>query len=121
MMHHQAALLPAFQLQSAMQDKICGAAFWQEQTAKRAALSSELYVSIASMMDPVRGRFFLLVTALICIYEMLLCRQGKMGLNSTKDASTKAVSVKKDASPPSWKEKVSASKVSGFFTTNLHP
>lgn len=51
-----------------------------------------------------------------------------MGLNSTKDASTKAVSVKKDAtpvkkdaSPPSWKEKVSASKVSGFFTTNLHP
>lgn len=58
MMHHQAALLPAFQMQSTLQNKICGSAFWQEQTAKRATLSTELYISVAQLMDPVSGSLF---------------------------------------------------------------
>jgi len=59
-----------------------------------------------------------LPTPLFLIFLAFYATQGKIGLNSTKDASAKAVSVKKDAtpvkkdaSPPSWKEKVSASKV----------
>lgn len=59
MMQHQAALRPAFQIQSVLQHKICGVAFWDEQTQNRKALCPDSYVSVAQILDPVCKPLFI--------------------------------------------------------------
>lgn len=54
---YKAILFPAFQIQRALQTKVCGAAFWQRLAERRAALSPEIaYVSIAELLDSVSAQ-----------------------------------------------------------------
>lgn len=51
---HQALLFPAFQMQSGLQRKILGSAFWERNANKRIKLSNGKYVSVGSFIMAVR-------------------------------------------------------------------
>lgn len=49
---YKAILFPAFQIQRALQTKVCGGAFWQRLAERRAAMSPDAaYISIAELLD----------------------------------------------------------------------
>ena len=50
MAHNQVLLFPAFNLQQALQRKVCGTGFWTKQTKRRHSLCGGEYVSIAKLL-----------------------------------------------------------------------
>lgn len=55
MLNHKYLLIPAFQLQRTLREKICGRAFWRKQAERREKMHpAAAYVSIAQLLNPVR-------------------------------------------------------------------
>jgi len=50
MVHNQMLLFPAFNMQQALQRKVCGSGFWAKQTKRRHHLCNGEYISIAKLL-----------------------------------------------------------------------
>jgi len=56
MLNHKYLLIPAFQLQRTMREKICGRGFWRKQIERRERMHpAAAYVSVAQLLNPVRN------------------------------------------------------------------